>query len=168
MRRFALVIALCPLMGYAGSVKPCVPADEAQKFLNKDVCISAHVYEVAKLADGTRFLDVCPPETADAECRFTIVSLRQDSDDVGELAKYRAMNVQVRGIVEPMHGRAGMVLSHARQFDGGPPKFRPNPALMRGFQGDSERPAVNDPDLRAHGGHRAFMNSRDQESRSVR
>lgn len=168
MRRFALVIALCPLMGYAGSVKPCVPADEAQKFLNKDVCVSAHVYEVAKLADGTRFLDVCPPETADAECRFTIVSLRQDSDDVGELAKYRAMNVQVRGIVEPMHGRAGMVLSHARQFDGGPPKFRPNPALMRGFQGDSERPAVNDPDLRAHGGHRAFMNSRDQESRSVR
>ena len=39
----------------------------------------------------------------------------------------------VRGIVQPMHGRAGMVLSHARQFYGGPPKFKPNPLLIRGF-----------------------------------
>jgi hypothetical protein len=172
MRQFALVIglviALGPTFGYAGSLKSCVPAADAQKYLNKDICIIAHVYDVARLSNGTQFLDVCPPEVLDAQCKFTIVSLRQDSDDVGELAKYRAMNVHVRGIVEPMHGRAGMVLSHARQFDGGPPKFRPNALLVRGFQGDSEGPAVDDPDQRAHGGHRAFMNSRDQESRSVR
>jgi hypothetical protein len=166
MRQFALVIALlCPLSGFAGNLKPCVPVAEAHQYLNKDICIAAHVYDVVQLVDGMRFLDVCPPETPDAECKFTVVSSPQDSDDVGELAKYRAMNVQVRGIVEPMHGRAGMVLSHARQFSGGPPKFRPNALLARGFQGDTERPAVNDPDLRAHGGHRAFMNSRDQESR---
>ncbi len=76
----------------------------------------------------------------DADCRFTIVSLKQDSGDVGELNKYREMDVNIRGVVEPMHGRAGMVLSHVRQFYGGPPKFRPNPRLVHGFQGDASGP----------------------------
>jgi hypothetical protein len=106
---------------------------------------------------------VCTPETPDAECHFTIVSLREDRDDVGELRKYRDMNVQVRGIVRPMHGRAGMMLSHARQFYGGPPKFKPNPRLLRGFTADESRTPVNDPNLRSQGGHRAFMNTKDKE-----
>jgi hypothetical protein len=111
-------------------------------------------------------LDVCTPETTDEACRFTIISLWEDHDEVGELLKYRDMNVQVRGIVQPMHGRAGMLLSHARQFYGGPPKFKPNPKLVRGFGADQSRPAINDPNLRAQGGRRAFMNTRDQESRT--
>jgi hypothetical protein len=74
------------------------------------------------------------------------------------------MNVQVRGIVRPMHGRAGIVVSHARQFYGGPPKFRPNPRLARGFNGEEERPPLYDPNLRSQGGHRAFMNTRDRET----
>jgi hypothetical protein len=57
-----------------------------------------------------------------------------------------------------------MVLSHARQFYGGPPKFRPNPKLVRGFSADQGRPAVNDPNLRSQGGRRGFMNSADQET----
>jgi len=61
------------------------------------------------------------------------------------------MDVEIRGIVQPMHGRAGMVLSHARQFHGGPPKFRPNPLLARGFDAEQERPPVNDPNLRRPG-----------------
>jgi hypothetical protein len=55
-----------------------------------------------------------------------------------------------------------MMLSHARQFYGGPPKFRPNPKLLRGFSGEQSKPP--DPNLRPHGGHRAFMNLRDQET----
>ena len=145
-----------------------MPLASAQNYLNKDICITAHVYEIVQLPDGTRFLDVCPPETLDAQCQFTIVSLRQDRGDVGELEKYRDMNVKIRGLVEPMHGRTGIMLSHARQFYGGPPKFRPNPRLVRGFQGDTERPAVNDPNLRSQGGTRAFMNSRDQEARTAK
>ncbi len=132
--------------------------------LNKDICITAHVYDVVQLPDGTRFLDICTPQTADDACRFTIVSLWEDHDEVGELRKYRDMDVQVRGIVQPMHGRAGMVLSHARQFSGGPPKFRPNPKLVRGFSADQNRPPVSDPNLRSQGGGRAFMNTRDQET----
>ena len=153
---------------FAASKKPCVTADEASKLVNKDVCVSAHVYDVVELADGTRFLDVCAPKTPDEACRFTILSLRENRDQVGELRKYRDMNVQVRGIVQPMHGRAGMVLSHARQFSGGPPKFRPNPMLARGFNAEQSRPPISDPNLRSQGAGRAFMNTRDQETRPAK
>jgi hypothetical protein len=161
---FVLLAALSPVLAFAGSQKPCVTADEATKLVNKDVCVSAHIYDVVELPDGTRFLDVCTPETSDEKCRFTIVSLWEDRQEVGELRKYRDMDVQVRGIVRPMHGRAGMVLSHARQFYGGPPKFKPNPKLAHGFNGEESRPPLNDPNLRSQGGRRAFMNTRDKET----
>jgi hypothetical protein len=92
-----------------------------------------------------------------------VVSLWEDREDVGELRKYRDMNVQIRGLVQSMHGRAGMVLNHARQFNGGPPKFKPNPMLARGFNAEQERTPIRDPNLRSQGGRRAFMNSKDQE-----
>jgi hypothetical protein len=158
------VAARWPALAFGGSPKPCVTAEEATKLVDKDVCVSAHIYDVVELPDGTRFLDVCAPETPDAQCRFTLVSLLEDREQVGELHKYRDMNVQVRGIVRPMHGRAGIVVSHARQFYGGPPKFRPNPRLARGFNGEEERPPLYDPNLRSQGGHRAFMNTRDRET----
>ena len=132
--------------------------------LNKDVCVTAHVYDVVQLPDGTRFLDTCTPDTPDEQCRFTIVSLWEDHDEVGELRKYRDANVNIRGLVRPLRGRSEIVLSHARQFSGGPPKFRPNPRLVHGFNGEQERPAISDPNLRMHGGHRAFMNQRNQET----
>jgi len=157
-------MVVSPALAFAGQQKPCVTADEATKLIDKDVCISAHIYDVVELPDGTRFLDVCTPDTPDEKCRFTIVSLGEDHEDVGELRKYRDMDVQVRGIVRPMHGRAGMVLSHARQFYGGPPKFKPNPKLARGFNAEQDRPPLYDPNLRSQGGRRAFMNTRDKES----
>src|SRR6202167_5237288 len=153
-----------PIAVKAGTNKPCVHADQSLKMLKKDVCVSAHVYDVVQLPDGTRFLDVCTPQTSDDACRFTIISPWEDHDDVGELRKYRDMDVQVRGIVQPMHGRAGVVLSHARQFYGGPPKFKPNPVLAQGFNAEQERPPVNDPNLRSQGGGRAFMNTKNQET----
>ena len=159
-----LLVAAWPVAAFAGGKKQCVTADEASLMLNKDVCVTAHIYDVVELPNGTRFLDICTPDTSDDKCRFTFVSLRDDRDEVGELRKYRDMNVNVRGIVRSMHGRAGMVVSHARQFYGGPPKFRPNPKLLRGFNADQERPAINDPNLRSQGGRRAFMNTRDQET----
>jgi hypothetical protein len=163
-----LLVLAAPLPTQASANKPCVPAEQASKMLKKDVCVSAHVYDVVQLPDGTRFLDVCTPQTPDDACRFTIVSLWEDHADVGELRKYRDMNVEVRGIVEPMHGRTGMVLSHARQFYGGPPKFKPNPRLAHGFSADESRPPVNDPNLHAQGARRAFMNTRDQETRPAK
>jgi hypothetical protein len=163
-----LVAVVLPGLAFAGKQKPCVSADEATRLVNKDVCVTAHIYDVAELPDGTRYLDVCPPDTPDEKCRFTIVSLREDHEEVGDLRKYRDMNVQLRGIVRPMHGRAGMVLSHARQFHGGPPKFRPNPELARGFNAEESQPPINDPNLRSQGGHRSFMNTRNKESLSAK
>ena len=159
----AAFLAALPSTAFAGAPKPCVTADQASQLLKKDICISAHIYDVVQLPDGTRFLDVCSPQTPDEQCRFTVVSLWEDRGEVGELNKYRDQNVQIRGIVQPMHGRAGMVLSHARQFYGGPPKFKPNPLLARGFNAEQSRPPVNDPNLRSQGGRRAFMNSKNQE-----
>jgi hypothetical protein len=164
----ALLALAASLSAFAAAPKPCVTADQATKLLKKDVCVSAHVYDVVQLPDGTRYLDVCTPQTPDDACQFTIVSLWEDHDEVGELRKYRDMDVEVRGIVQPMHGRAGMVLSHARQFYGGPPKFKPNAKLVRGFSADQSRPPVNDPNLRSQGAGRAFMNTRDQEARPAK
>jgi hypothetical protein len=162
--RLAALVLCTPGLAFAGKPRPCVPAGQAAQMLNKDICVSAHIYDVVELPDGTRFLDVCSPQTPDEQCRFTVVSLWEDRDEVGELKKYRDADVEIRGIVQPMHGRAGMVLSHARQFYGGPPKFRPNPLLARGFNAEQERPPINDPNLHAQGGHRAFMNTRDQKT----
>ena len=167
LRWFVLLLAAAPVPA-VGAQKPCVTADQASKLVNKEACVTAYVYDVVQLPDGTRFLDVCTPQTPDDDCRFTIVSLWEDHDEVGELGKYRDMNVQIRGIVQPMHGRAGMVLSHARQFSGGPPKFKPNPKLARGFSADQSRPPVSDPNLRPQGAGRAFMNTRDQETRPAK
>jgi hypothetical protein len=158
-----LLVAGWPALAFSGRAKPCVTTEEATTLVNKDVCVTAHVYDVVELPDGTRFLDVCTPETPDDQCRFTIMSLREDQEEVGELRKYRDMDVQVRGIVRPMHGRAGLLVSHARQFYGGPPKFKPNPKLVRGFDAEQSRPPVNDPNLRSQGGRRAFMNTRNTE-----
>jgi len=161
MRRLALALFLFPVAAF--SAKPCIPTAEAATLTNKDVCIQAHIYDVVELPDGTRFLDVCPPGTPDTQCRFTIVSLQQDREHVGELRQYRDADVRLRGIVQPMNGRSGMVLSHARQFSGGAPKFHPNAKLLHGFTGDQSKPPISDPNLRSQGGHRAFMSSRDQE-----
>src|ERR1700722_15711213 len=103
--RHAVLIACAPALGFAAKSRQCVPADQAAQQLNKDICISAHIYDVVQLPDGTRYLDVCSPQTPDDQCRFTVVSLPADRTEVGELTKYRDANVQIRGIVSPLHGR---------------------------------------------------------------
>ncbi len=162
-----LCLAFCaPFTAHAGKQKKlCITPDQASKHVNQDVCVDARVYDVVTLPDGTRFLDVCTPETPDNKCRFTIISLRQDRDTVGDLQQLRDANIEIRGIVQAMHGRTGMLLSHARQFYGGPPKFRPNPVLARGFTGDTNRLAISDPNLSRQGGHRGSLNNREQETK---
>ena len=164
IRAFAVCFFCGPSVLFAGKPRPCIPVEQAAQMLNKDICILAHVYDVVKLADGTRFLDVCSPETPDAGCRFMIVSYWEDNREVGDLQNYLGKDVQIRGTIEPMHGRAGMILSRARQFRGGRPKFRPNPMLANGFDAGQAQPPIADPSLQAHSGRRGFMNTRSQET----
>jgi len=144
--------------------RTCLPIADAVRQPNKDICVSAHVYDVVELADGTRFLDVCPADVPDDQCRFTLLSVRADRDDVGDLRKYRDQEVTVRGVVRATRGRMGIQISHIRQFTGGPEKFRPNPKLLRDFNGQSDRMPVRDPNLAGSGRHRSFMNTADRES----
>jgi len=141
----------------------CLSLAQASLRPNQELCVAAHVYDVVEVADGTRFLDVCPPSTSDTDCGFTIISLPADRAEVGDLGKYRNQDVRIRGVIRLTHGRMGLTVSHARQFHGGPEKFRPNPLLARNFDGQSNRMPVRDPNLSSSGHHRTFMNNRDQE-----
>jgi hypothetical protein len=65
LRWLVLLALAAPLPTFAATQKPCVTAEEASKLVNKDVCVTAYVYDVVQLPDGTRFLDVCTPQTPD-------------------------------------------------------------------------------------------------------
>jgi hypothetical protein len=148
------LVALCPVASWAA--KTCYSPEEALTHENKDVCVTAHVYEVVELADGTRFLDVCSPETPDDKCRFTVMSASGDRKTVGDLSQYREQDIQIRGVVRPFGGRAEILLSDARQFHGGAEKFRPNPALLHGFSAEDGRAAFPDPAMKS-GKHRSVF-----------
>lgn len=132
LRLALILLSLVPGAAFARKPKACLPPAQAEQKPNKDVCVAVHVYDMVELPDGTRFLDVCSPNTPDDRCWFTIVSLWNDRAQVGSLLQYRDANIQIRGIVRPMCGRWGMEPSHVRQLYG-PPKFRPNPRLTNGF-----------------------------------
>ncbi len=152
---FAALVAslVCPL-SYAA--RTCHAAEDAARFAGKDTCIAAHIYDVAELSDGTRFLDTCSPQTSDAECRFTIASLPADKREAGELAGLLGHDVQIRGVVHSMGDRHLIYLSSARQLHGGPEKFRPNPKLLSGFNAESEKPPIHAPSLSGNHHFSAF------------
>ncbi len=136
--------------------KACYSPENALAHQNKDVCVAAHVYDVVELADGTRFLDLCSPETTDDQCRLTVMSTNGDRKTVGDLSQYRAQDIRIRGVVRPFGGRAEILLSDARQFHGGAEKFQPNPALLHGFSAEDGKPAIGDPNLKS-GRHRSVF-----------
>jgi hypothetical protein len=122
LRRFGVALFFFGFSVLGIAEKPCLSPEAASRIVDKDICVSAHVYGVVQSQDGTRFLDICTPETPDDACLFTIASRWQDRDEVGELGKFRNSDIRIRGFVKPMHGRFGMELSHERQFHGGRPR----------------------------------------------
>jgi hypothetical protein len=148
-----ILIALllpCSVLAFPGlhaSTRPCHPAAEAGRYTGKDVCIAVHIYDIAQLRDGTRFLDACSPETSDEDCRFTIASLPQDRRDAGDLTALRGKDVELRGVVHSVNQRSLIYLSSARQLHGGAERFRPNPALLSGFSAEQSKAPVHDPSL---------------------
>jgi hypothetical protein len=150
------------LTAMAAAGKPCLDLLQTGQHLNQDVCVRAHVYDVIELADGTRFLDLCSPQTSDAECRFTIISLKQDHKTVGDLQMLRGNDIEIRGTIHSFADRSGIILSHERQLHGGAEKFHPNPALLRGFSAADQKSAFADPAFRS-GGHHASSSSAPKE-----
>jgi len=142
----------------------CYPPEEASKHLDQELCLSAHIYEIIELPDGSRFLDICSPGTPDSACNFMLLSLAEDRNEVGQLEAFRDRDVHVRGIVRQIKGRSGIFITHVRQFYGGPPKFKANSKLLHGFNADANRPPLQDPNLRPHGGRSVYQNRKDQET----
>jgi hypothetical protein len=149
----SLAFFLAPPIYLYPASRPCYGPLEAGRHLNQDVCIHAHVYEVIELADGTRFLDVCSPETPDEGCRFTVISLREDRKQVGNLDSLRSQEIDIRGTVHSFAERAGIILSERRQLHGGAEKFHPNPALLKGFSAADGKSAFDDPAFKSGGHH---------------
>ena len=140
MRRPLLVVlSISVLMSpaLASSKHACIAPENALKHVNKDVCITAHVYRVVDATDGIHFLDVCSPETADADCHFFILSLGRDEKSVGDLQRLVNQTIQIRGTVHTIQGRAEIVLSSQRQLHGGKEQFHPNPQLVKSFSAEN-------------------------------
>ena len=150
--RLWLAFVLGPLLVVTAcyAARPCYTIDEAGEHAGKEVCLSAHVYDIMEDAGGVRYLDVCAPDVPTGSCRFTIVSMPEDRREVGSLEGLRDQDVHLRGTVHAMHGDSVMLLSHARQFRDGPEKFRPNPQLLAGFNAGNDALAFKDPAMTSH------------------
>ncbi len=128
----------CLLFCSAALAKPaCISPDQALRHLHKNVCVEAHVYRVVDAGDDIRFLDVCSPETSNADCHFFIISSTEDKKSVGSLESLVGQTIQIRGKIHPIQGRADMVFSTKEQLHGGKPKFHPNPQLVQTFSAEN-------------------------------
>ena len=160
MRFLVGLTLLLPFLALHAAPPSCHAASEAGAYAGKNVCITAHVYDVAMLGDGTRFLDTCSPEISDDACRFTIASLPEDTREVGDLAALRGHDIKLRGVVHSVNQRSVMYLSHARQLHGGAEKFHPNPALLAGFSAGDAKAPVHDPSLSGNHHFSVFRSTR--------
>ncbi len=132
-----LAISAMLLPGIALAKRTCISPENALEHVGKNVCVSAHVYRVVDAVDGIHFLDVCRPETSDADCHFFIVSLSRDEKSVGNVQRLADHTIQIRGTIHTIQGRAEMVLSNNQQLHGGREKFRPNPQLVKSFSAEN-------------------------------
>ncbi|MHB8301207.1 MAG: hypothetical protein ACYDC6_00010 [Acidobacteriaceae bacterium] len=137
-----MLLASAAPLAHAGK-KTCIVPNEALAHVNKNVCVTARVYRVVDTADGTHFLDVCSPKTADIDCHFFIVNFSQDEKSVGDLQSLAHQTIHIRGTVHTVQGRADIVLSSKRQLHGGKEKFQPNPQLVKSFSAENGGQAFN-------------------------
>ncbi len=147
MRRRRWLLSLLPVASlcvpsHAAASRACIQPDQALQHAGKEVCVAAHVYRVVNAAQQTRFLDVCSPETRDADCHFFIVSLHRDAKDVGDLSPLVSQDIHIHGRVHIVDGRAEIVLSRRQQLHGGKEKFRANPKLLQNFAAENGDAAI--------------------------
>lgn len=139
MRKPMTVLAIfamlsCPV---ARARRTCIAPDKALQHVDENVCISAHVYRLVDAADGVHFLDVCRPQTSDADCHFFILSFSRDEKSVGSLQRLVGQDIKIRGTLNTIQGRAVVVLSNKSQLHGGKEKFHPNPRLVASFSAEN-------------------------------
>lgn len=146
------VLAVLPALPAAARTPACLPMDDGQIHASRDACIAAHVYDVVHIG-ATRFLDVCSPETPDAQCRFSVVSYGPDQRSVGDLDSYRGKDIEIRGSVQLFGQRYLMVLNNDGQFHQRPARFQPDPRLLNGFSAEESQPSEA-PELKVNFHHK--------------
>ena len=129
------IAVLMPAVAFAKHT--CISPAAALQHAGKDVCVSAHIYRVVDDAAGVRFLDVCSPETSDADCHFFILSFSRDEKSVGDVDSLVNQTIQIRGTIRTIQGRAEIVLNTKDQLHGGKEKFHPNPRLVKSFSAEN-------------------------------
>jgi hypothetical protein len=152
-----LVAIFSPIL--ASPKQACIAPADALKHVNKDVCVAAHVYRIVDAANGIHFIDVCSPETSDADCQFFILSLERDKQSVGDLQSLVGQTIQIRGTIHTIQGRAEIVLSSERQLHGGKKPFHPNPQLVKNFSAENGGQAfrARNGSMGQHGVHFSHM-----------
>ncbi len=138
---FSLFIFLSPTFG--STKHACLQPEDALQHVNQDICITAHIYRVVDAVDGIHFLDVCSPETSDADCHFFILSVSSDEKSVRNPANLIGQTIQIRGTVHNIQGRAEIVLSSEEQLHDNKPRFHPNPELVKSFSAEHSGQAFN-------------------------
>lgn len=169
-RPFFLLALSCALLSAglpAHAERRCYTPATALRRPHRKLCVKAHVYSEIQLKDGTRILDLCSARTSAANCHFAFVTLDQDRAHVGSLQPFIGKEVEVQGKVLPLHGRAEILLTSAKQLKikiASPrehriedarlhhSKFHPNPELLKGFNATQDRMPIADPAFR--GGYR--------------
>ncbi len=148
----------------AHAERRCYSPATAYRHPHRKLCVKAHVYREIQLHDGTRILDVCSPRSSADRCHFAFVSLDTNRSRVGSLQPFVGKEVEVNGKVLPIHGRAEILLSSAKQLRIAAPerrgkevatrvrrgKFHPNPELLKGFNATQNKMPIAGPAF--HGG----------------
>lgn len=129
-------IAFLLLLSSGWAKSSCITPDQALKNIHKKVCVEAHVYRIVDSNDGIHFLDVCSPETSDADCHFFLMSSDEDKKSVGDLQSLVGHTIKIRGTIHPLQGRADMILRSKQQLHGGKEPFHPNPRLLKSFSAE--------------------------------
>ena len=117
--------------------RTCISPADALQHLNQDVCVEAHIYRAVDAGNEIHFLDVCSPQTSDADCRFFIFSFSKDRKSVNFLHSLVGRTIHIRGTVHTIQERGEIELSSERQLHGGKGRFRPNPLLVKSFSAEN-------------------------------
>ena len=147
-----LLSALMPAAIAHARTPACSPADDARLHSSEDICLQAHVFDIVTVAGGTRFLDLCSPDTSDDACHVSVVSYAKDRKQVGDIEAVRGKDISIRGALQNYNGHYVLVLNDERQLRGGAAHFTPDPRLLRSTSAESGED--KSPELRVNFHHR--------------
>ena len=94
----------------------CIPAREALKHVDENVCVAGKVFSVTQDERGRgSYLDFCD---GSAGCSFTAIVLDRDSGNVAGLKQLEGKDVRVYGRISSSNDRAAMLITDEKQFSG--------------------------------------------------